>query len=89
MENNQETPTNEEQQDLLSEEAYINNHFEYATQGQRFLNWLIDNLLMRFGLSYLSGIVIGALLGAIAPDFLSKIVYSAGANKKHNFSTKS
>jgi hypothetical protein len=26
-----------------------------AAKGQRFVNWLIDNLLMRFGLSYVTG----------------------------------
>ena len=76
MENNQEIPTNEEQQDLLAEGAYIDNHFEYATQGQRFLNWLIDNLLMRFGLSYLTGMAIGTLLAVAAPDFLNELAYS-------------
>jgi hypothetical protein len=38
-------------------ESLFEDHVQYeeATQGQRFLNWLIDNLLMRFGLSYLTG----------------------------------
>ena len=65
-----------EQEDLLSDETYIDDHFVYATQGQRFLNWLIDNLLMRYGLSYLTGMAIGTLLAVIAPDFLSELAYS-------------
>ena len=46
-----------------------------ASQGQRFLNWLIDNLFMRFALSYASGYAVGYLLLAIAPDFLMEIAY--------------
>ena len=57
---------------ILSPEEYI--HYDYATTGQRFLNWLIDNLLMRFGLSYLSGMAIGFILAFAAPDFLNDIV---------------
>ena len=78
MENNNSLSESTEQKDFLADESYDLQEYVYASQSQRFLNWLIDNLLMRFGLSYLSGMVIGALLGAIAPDFLSKIVYSAG-----------
>ena len=78
MENNNSLSESTEQKDFLADESYDLQECVYASQSQRFLNWLIDNLLMRFGLSYLSGMVIGALLGAIAPDCLSKIVYSAG-----------
>ena len=76
MENNHDDLKNEERGDLLSEESYIDNHFEYATQGQRFLNWLIDNLLMRYGLSYLTGMAIGTLLALTAPDFLNELAYN-------------
>ena len=76
MEENNELNSNSEQEDLLAEESYIDNHFVYATQGQRFLNWLIDNLLMRYGLSYLTGMAIGTLLALTAPDFLNELAYS-------------
>lgn len=76
MEENNELNSNIEQEDLLAEESYINNHFVYATQGQRFLNWLIDNLLMRYGLSYLTGMAIGTLLALTVPDFLNELAYS-------------
>ncbi len=33
-----------------------------AATGQRFVNWLIDNLLMRFGLSYLTGTALGYVI---------------------------
>lgn len=77
-ENNNLTP-NAEQEDLLTGDAYIDNHFVYATQGQRFLNWLIDNILMRYGLSYLTGMAIGTLLAITAPDFLNELAYSEGS----------
>ena len=59
MENNHEVSTADEQKDLLVEEFFTNNHFTYATQGQRFLNWLIDTILIRLGLSYLIGMAVG------------------------------
>lgn len=71
--------SNEEHEDLLGSETYVEDHFEYATQGQRFLNWLIDNLLMRFGLTYLTGWAIGFSLAIIAPDFIEELAYSAGS----------
>lgn len=79
MENNQEVSTDEEQQDLLAEEFQTDNHFVYATQGQRFLNWLIDNVVMRFGLSYLTGMGIGFIIGIAAPEFFQNIAYSDSA----------
>ncbi len=75
MENNNTVNNNEETVDLLAEESYIDNHFEYATQGQRFLNWLIDNLLMRYGLAYLTGMGVGFIIGITAPDFFQNITH--------------
>ena len=76
MEENNNPNSNTEQEDLLAGDAYIDNHFEYATQGQRFLNWLIDNILMRYGLSYLTGIAIGTLLAVVSPEFLTELANS-------------
>jgi len=73
MENNNELSGMTEQPDLLSEESLALNQFVYATQGQRFLNWLIDNLLMQYGLSYLTGMAIGFLIVILAPDFFENI----------------
>lgn len=58
------------QQDLLSDP--LNPFFEYtkATQGQRFLNFLIDNVFIRLTLNYTTGIAIGKILWAILPDFM-------------------
>ncbi len=49
--------------------------YERASTGQRFLNWLIDNLLMRFGLSYVTGIFTGYLLSILFPDYMRKLLY--------------
>jgi uncharacterized RDD family membrane protein YckC len=73
MENNNELSLPEEQPDLLANEAYDLNHYVYASQGQRFLNWLIDNLFMNYILGYATGFGIGIILGLIAPEFLNKI----------------
>lgn len=75
MEENNEFNADGEQVDLLANEAYIDNHFVYATQGQRFLNWLIDNVLIRFGLNYVSGLAAGALLAMLFPEFMTRIAY--------------
>ena len=64
-------PAHDNSGDILQAQEYV--HHEYATQGQRFLNWLIDNILMRFGLSYLTGMAIGLILGLIAPEFLQDL----------------
>ena len=68
-----------EQQDLLND--VTDSTYEHALQGQRFVNWLIDNLLMRWGLSYVTGTLVGYLLAAIAPDFLMDLVdpYGSGS----------
>ncbi len=63
------------QPDLLTNE--IDPYFQYvhATQGQRFLNFIIDNILMRLTLTYASGYVVARVLQVIAPDFLFRLVY--------------
>ena len=66
------------EQDFLPEEQQtdlFDSHIEYtnASQGSRFLNFLIDNLFMRYALSYVTGYIIGYLLALIAPGFLTWI----------------
>jgi uncharacterized RDD family membrane protein YckC len=67
---NNETPLTDPSPDILSE---YDVGYQYATRGQRFLNYLIDNLLMRFGLSYLTGILLGLFLQTFFPDYLYEI----------------
>jgi uncharacterized RDD family membrane protein YckC len=63
---------------LLAEETHPLFRFTQATRGERFANYLIDNLFMRFALTYLTGMVVGAILGVIAPGFLNTVVYEKG-----------
>lgn len=43
--------------------------YEYATTGQRFLNFVIDNLFMTYALGYVTGSLVGYLLGSFFPEF--------------------
>jgi len=52
--------------------------YEYATQGQRFLNFLIDYLLMKFGLSFLTARAVGFILAIVAPKYMESLVYTLG-----------
>ena len=61
--------------DLLSEEMHPLFRFTQASRGERFANYLIDNLFMRFALTYLTSMVVGAILGAIDPEFISSVLY--------------
>ena len=70
-----EQPHENEQRDFLADEGDLNVQHIYATQGQRFVNWLVDNLLARFALSYLAGMGVGYILNMVAPDFLYDVVY--------------
>ncbi len=67
---NQPTPEPGLFDDYLSQQQYTE-----ATMGQRFVNYLVDNLLMRFALSYLTGTIVGALLGILFPEYMSRIIY--------------
>ena len=72
MEENQIHP---EESGLADE---LHQYFQYtqANQGQRFLNFLIDNLLMRYGLSYLTGYAVGFIMAKLFPLFTLRLVYS-------------
>ena len=56
---------------LLEEEAFLT--YNYASTGQRFLNYLIDNVLMNYGLAYATGAAVGYLISIIAPEFAYRI----------------
>jgi uncharacterized RDD family membrane protein YckC len=73
MENDQkyDAAENTAQTSVLSDIATLN--YNYASPGQRFLNWLIDNLAMRFAVSYLTGAVVGLLLQMISPEILFEL----------------
>jgi uncharacterized RDD family membrane protein YckC len=61
--------------DLLGDEFHPLLRFTEATRGERFINYVIDNLLMRYALSYLTGMMVGSIGAAIAPEFMSRLVY--------------
>ena len=57
----------------LSEDLSLIVEHADASLGQRFLNWLIDNLLMRYGLIYITGTAVGFLLGLLAPEYILRV----------------
>ena len=64
--------------DLLADEMHPLFRFTQASRGERFINYLIDNLLMNFALSYVTGMVVGSIGAAIAPEFMSSLVSDGG-----------
>lgn len=73
-----DTADEQTEQHLFTEQdAY---HYTGASNGQRFLNFLIDNLLMRYALSWPTGYAVGYFLALVAPDFYSDIIYNQGFN---------
>ncbi len=70
----EENNTHPEETGLADE---LNQYIEYlpATQGQRFLNWLIDNLFMRYALTILTGRLVGEMIVRLFPDFALRIAY--------------
>jgi uncharacterized RDD family membrane protein YckC len=59
----------------LAEELNLFTQYQPATQGQRFLNWLIDNLFMRFALGVLTGWLVGEILVRFFPEIAMRIAY--------------
>ena len=64
----------EQNHDLLESENIALLQHNPATTGQRFLNWLIDNLIMRFTLTYATGYAAGYTLAMLFPDFMNRLV---------------
>jgi uncharacterized RDD family membrane protein YckC len=62
------------QQDLISDEIHPYFQYSHATQGQRFLNFFIDNVLMRLTLTYGTGFLMGKILMALSPELMFKII---------------
>ena|SRR6478752_8194417 len=66
----------DQEQVLFQDQDFFN--YEYASSGQRFLNYLIDNLLMRYGLSWLTGYLVGTFLAYVFPDFYLEMILTKG-----------
>ena len=68
---NNETPTtNESSVDILSD---IDVSYQYASTGQRFLNYFIDNLILQYGLSFVSGILVALVFEPLNPGLLDRM----------------
>lgn len=59
------------------QESIFEDVIEYvpATTGQRFVNYLIDYLLMEFGLSWLTRTLVGGIIASVAPDYAISTAY--------------
>ena len=63
----------QETESVLSGELFSAIQFVPATRAQRSLNFFIDNLLMRFGLSFLTGAGVGVLLALLFPEYMLRL----------------
>lgn len=74
MENNQtENFADHNKADLLNADELMLNEFVYASTGQRFLNYLIDNIFMNYGIGFLTGYVIGLIIGVSETTYFNDI----------------
>jgi uncharacterized RDD family membrane protein YckC len=65
-----ETITNEPQETNL-----FDNHTEYtlATQGQRFFNWLVDNILLRLIIQFVTGQFFVEMMFNLWPEYTIRV----------------
>lgn len=68
-----ETGAAQAEQHLFTEEDL--NQYQEASTGQRFLNLLIDVLVMRFGLSLITTELVGQVLVNYFPEFTMRLLY--------------
>lgn len=61
------------QPDLITNDTDFNLQYNHATQGQRFLNFLIDNVLMRLTLTYGTGLLLARIFTAVFPGLMFRI----------------
>ena len=65
--------------DLFDEqELYVN-----ATLGQRFLNFLLDNLFMNYVLSLASGYAFGFVMAYLFPEFMQDVINDGESGLKY------
>ena len=69
----EETNYNQPTESGLSNELISEIQLIPASTGQRFLNYLIDNLLLRFGLTWLTGMAVGMILAVLFPDYMLEL----------------
>ena len=66
-------------EDVITDDIHPYFQYEHATQGQRFANFVIDNLIMRLGLSYVTGIAVGKIGVLLFPQFMYKLSYDTAS----------
>src|SRR5262245_46280122 len=76
MENYSNPSTLQQESNQLSDDLQQLQQHTDASTGQRFINWLVDNLLMQYGLSYITGTFVGFLLGSLFPEFMRRLIES-------------
>ena len=69
----EEANYNQPTESVLSDHLISEIQLVPATTGQRFLNFFIDNLLMRYGISYLTGAGVGVLLAMLFPEYMLRL----------------
>lgn len=57
------------EQTIFEQEELLQLQFTDASSGQRFLNYLIDAILMQYGLSYATGYILANIIYFLAPEF--------------------
>lgn len=65
--------TDQIQKDLLTNEFDPFLHHNDASRGQRILNYIVDNVIMRFTITYVTGYGIGFILGTLFPEMMREI----------------
>lgn len=61
----------ETQLETIQPDGLFDNHVQYemATTGQRFVNWLVDNILLRLVITFITGEMLVNFLLKMAPEF--------------------
>jgi len=70
--------TEDNQEDLITNEIHPYFQYSHATQGQRLLNFIVDNILMRITISYGTSFAVGKILMMLSPDLMLSIVNDNG-----------
>jgi len=72
MDTNQQHST--EAESIFSEEMHNLVQYQQATKAQRAVNLIVDNILMNWGLGYITGTAVGYLLGILFPEYMLSIL---------------
>lgn len=71
MENNYQ---NQEQEYNLADDLNSLAQYTPADKGRRFVNFLVDNLLMQYVVGFATGYLLALVLIELAPDFLYEVI---------------